>query len=295
MKKALYIGCCPEDLDLPRRFDLVARAGFQGIELDVAEHNLLWFDMTSRQLREVRSLADQHGLGITDLFCEDLWAHPITDNDETIRQRTIGRLKRTIEMAVELGVDTCLLVPGQVNPEHGYRTVWDRSIQVLHEDLLPHCERHHVHLAIETVWNRFLLSPIEFGHYLDQIGHPNVGVYLDCANVMPWSYAWDWVQELGPRITRVHLSGTRLWIYEHNDKNIVNTPGFNPLAWVNLLESDFDWGRILVPLREAGYDGWLTIDRTAYGKYYGEKPVFLMSRELDTVLEQCFSERTSKQ
>ena len=114
-----------------------------------------------------------------------------------------------------------------------------------------------------------------------------MGIYLDLANVMPWSYAWDWVEQFGARIQRVHLSGTRMWIYEYNDQNIVNTPGFNPLAWVNLLESDFDWKRVLVPLREAGYDGWLTIDRSAYGKYYGEKPVFLMAQELDTVLAQC--------
>jgi sugar phosphate isomerase/epimerase len=83
----------------------------------------------------------------------------------------------------------------------------------------------------------------------------------------------------------MHVSGTRLYMYEYLDKNIVNTPGFNPLAWVNLLESDFDWRKILVPLREQGYDGWITIDRTAYGKYYGEKPVFRMAEELTTVLE----------
>ena len=221
MKKGLYIGCCPEEMNLEQRFDLMARAGFEGTQLDVAEGNLLQFDMSSRQLADVRALADRFGLGIIDLFCEDLWAFPITDNDVAIRQRTIGRLQRTIEMAAELGVDTCLLVAGQVNPEHSYRTVWDRSIQVLQDDLLPHCERHGVHLSIETVWNRFLLGPIEFGHYLDQINHSHVGVYLDCANVMPWSYCWDWVEELGPRITRVHLSGTRMWIYEHNDQNIV--------------------------------------------------------------------------
>lgn len=284
MKKALYVGCCPETMSLRERFELLARAGFQGIELDIGENELLKFDISPKEVRQVRAWADELGLGITDLFCMDLWGRPITHNDPEIRKMTIERLKKTIAIASDMGVDTCLLVAGQVDEEHGYRAVWDRSIQVLRDDLLPCCERHQVTLAVETVWNRFLLSPIEFKHYLNTVNHPRLTCYFDAANVAPWSYPWDWIKELGSLITRIHVSGVRLYMTEFLDKNIVNTPGFNPLSWVNLLESDFDWRRVIRPLREVGYDGWVTIDRSAYGKFYGERPVFRMSEELSIVL-----------
>lgn len=286
MKKALYIGCCPENLDLRERFELLSQAGFEGVELDVGDNELLNFDMSAQDVSDVRKMADEYGLGITDLFCVDLWARPITHNDPEIRASTIARVKKTMSMASDMGVDTCLLIAGQVNETHGYRTVWDRSVQALEEELLPFCDSKKITLAVETVWNRFLLSPIEFRYYLEKINHPRLTCYFDAANIAPWSYPWDWIKEMGHHITRVHVSGVRLSMTEFLEKSIVNTPGFNPLSWVNLLESDFDWNLVFEPLREVGYDGWITIDRSAYAKFYGNRPVFRMAEELSIIMDK---------
>ena len=41
-----------------------------------------------------------------------------------------------------------------------------------------------INIGVENIWNKFLLSPLEMRRFIDEIGLPNVGVWLDVANMM---------------------------------------------------------------------------------------------------------------
>ena len=41
-----------------------------------------------------------------------------------------------------------------------------------------------VSIALENVWNNFLLSPLELARYIDEFEDPNIGSYFDVGNVV---------------------------------------------------------------------------------------------------------------
>ena len=43
-------------------------------------------------------------------------------------------------------------------------------------------------IGIEEVWNKFLLSPLEFNRYVDEFQSPTVKAYFDVGNVVFYGY-----------------------------------------------------------------------------------------------------------
>ena len=62
-------------------------------------------------------------------------------------------------------------------------------------------------IAIENVWNKFLLSPIEFARYVDEFDNPYLQAYFDCGNIALYGFAHDWIRQLGRRIAKLHIKG----------------------------------------------------------------------------------------
>lgn len=50
--------------------------------------------------------------------------------------------------------------------------------------LVPEAAATGVAIGVENVWNKFLLSPLEFSRFIDEIGSPAVGAYFDAGNVL---------------------------------------------------------------------------------------------------------------
>ena len=67
----------------------------------------------------------------------------------------------SIENAHFWGADTVLIVPGVVDASNSYADVYKRSRESI-DKLLPFAEEHKIIIGIEEVWNKFLLSPLEF-------------------------------------------------------------------------------------------------------------------------------------
>ena len=148
-----------------------------------------------------------------------------------------------MECARDLGADTVLLVPAVVNENTRYADAYTRSQQHIRK-LLPHAERLKVVIAVENVWNNFLLSPLEFARYIDEFRSPWVKAYFDVGNVLAYGWSEDWIRTLGKRIHRVHLKDFRR----------------GPRQFVNLLEGDVNWREVRRALEEVGYTGYLTAE-----------------------------------
>jgi hexulose-6-phosphate isomerase len=231
-------------------------AGFDGVEL-ISPNDL--------DLREVLAARDETGLIIHGVSGARHWQDPLSDPDPQVVARGIEAIRREFLDCKAYGGTTVLVVPAVVTRKVGYRDAYKRS-QANIRKLIPDAQASGVKIAIEEVWNKFLLSPIEFARYIDEFESPWVGAYFDVGNVVEFGYPEEWIRELSKRILKVHI------------KEYASDKRFN----YRLGEGrEIDWSAVTTALRDCGYDGWITAE-VPYGDVEELKDVVRrMKRLLD--------------
>jgi L-ribulose-5-phosphate 3-epimerase len=239
-KKAVLISMLPKELPYLDRFRLAVDAGFAGIEMrTIAE---------AKEAEDIRDASAKAGLRIHSVMNVDHWNFPLSSADPEVVRKSVAGMETSLRNAKLWGADTVLLVPAVVNAETSYRDAWTRSQKLIRERLLPLATELKVVIAVEEVWNKFLLSPIEFARYVDEMASPWVKAYFDVGNVVFYGFPQDWIRTLGPRIAKVHLKDFQL-----------DRPG-GKFAWKNLGEGDIDWVEVRKAFADIGYDGWMTTE-----------------------------------
>ena len=114
-------------------------------------------------------------------------------------ERSMRGMETSLRNAKLWGADTVLLVPAVVNPQTSYRDALTRSRAQI-QKLIPLAKELGVVIAVEEVWNKFLLSPLEFADYVDGFKSKWVQAYFDVGNVVLFGYPQDWIRTLGKRI-----------------------------------------------------------------------------------------------
>ncbi len=252
MRLALNAWTFAADTPLPARLAATAAAGFDGIELTVDADGPLTSDCAPARLREIAAQAEALGLEIVALASGLFWQTNYAAPKPQRRQQALALTRRLLEMAAELGAGAVLVIPAvvgrwdQQRPTTGYADALYRVLDALLE-LRHDAERLGVDLALENVWNRFLLSPLELAELIDRVNSPRVGCYLDVGNVMPLGYPEDWIATLGGRVRRVHVK----------DYCLVR-PG--PAGFCPLGEGSVNWPAVVSALTRVGYDGPLTYE-----------------------------------
>ena len=146
--------------------------------------------------------------------------------------------------AKAMGADTLLLVPGRVTEDTRYKDVYERS-QTGIRKIIPTAEKLGVVIAVENVWNGFLLSPLEFARYVDEFKSPFVRAYFDVGNVIgAFGFSQDWIRTLGPRIRKLHVKDFKL----------------DGRQWTNLLDGSVNWREVRKAIEEVGYSGYMTAE-----------------------------------
>jgi hexulose-6-phosphate isomerase len=232
-KKAFMLGGLSKGSPLPT-FRRLKEAGFEGVELISPNH---------LDRREVLSARDQTGLIIHGVSGSRHWQDPLSDPDPLVVERGMAAIRQEFDDCKAYGGTTVLVVPAVVNKKVGYRDAYKRS-QANIRKLIPEAEKSGIKIAIEEVWNKFLLSPVEFARYVDEFESPWVGAYFDVGNVVEFGYPEEWIRELGKRILKIHI------------KEYARSKRFD----YRLGEGDIDWAAVRSALIEAGYDGWITAE-----------------------------------
>ena len=86
-----------------------------------------------------------------------------------------GRCRVSIRNAHLWEATTVLLVPAVVNAQTTYKEAYERSQPVIRK-LIPLAEEMNITLCLEEVWNKFLLSPLEFARYFDEYNCASAGL-----------------------------------------------------------------------------------------------------------------------
>jgi len=241
LKKGVMWGCIGVGGTILEKFEAAKLAGFDGVE-----------PMSHLNQDEVLSARDKTGLKIPSVCNALHWKFLLSDPDPKVREEGVAALRVSLEDAKAYGADTVLLVPGRVSETVSYDDCWKRSIAEI-KKAIPLAEQLKVKIAIENVWNNFLLSPIEAANYVDQFHSKFVGAYFDCGNILAYGWPEQWIKILGPRIAKVHIKEYSRKIADKQGKGA----GFN----VKLLEGDNNWPVIMKAFDEIGYNGWTTIEQ----------------------------------
>lgn len=271
MKKAVNQWCFPTDMPLPDMFQVASAAGFDGVELNLGEPGGVGLTLatTEQQARAIRHQAAEYGLELKSLSTALLWTWPLSAPDKDVRNKGRGIVQRQLEIAAILEMDAILVVPGLVTQTTSYEDCWRYSQEQL-VSLAELAESIGVKIGVENVWNKFLLSPIEMVHYLDEIGSPAVGAYFDVGNVLNFGFPEQWIRSLGQRIVKIHVKDF--------STQVGNITGFVPL-----LAGDVDWPAVRQALREVGYDDTITLELPPYA-HHATQLIYDASRQMSLIM-----------
>ncbi|MEI8195467.1 MAG: TIM barrel protein, partial [Phycisphaerae bacterium] len=125
---------------------------------------------------------DAAGLQIPSVVIATHWTHPLSSPNPTMRATGLEGLRQGLRDAKAYGASSVLLVPGVVNKDISYDDAYSRSFAEI-QKAVPLAESLGVAIAIENVWNKFLLSPREAAAYVDAFKSPAVKWHFDVGNV----------------------------------------------------------------------------------------------------------------
>ena len=237
IKKAVLLGMLPKQLSYADRFKLARDVGFEAVQA--------YTTSDPREAEEIKRAADGAAIKIDSVMNEGHWEYPLSSSDPAVVEKSLNAMRTSLRNAKLWGSYSVLLVPAVVNPQTSYRDAWTRS-QTQIRKLIPLAQELRVVIAVEEVWNKFLLSPLEFAKYIDEFNSPWVKAWFDVGNVVLYGYPQDWIRTLGKRIVELHLK---------DFKRLED--GYR---WVNLGEGDIDWPEVRKALAEIGYSGTATTE-----------------------------------
>ena len=215
--------------------------GFEGVELFLSPEEPADIPFVKEELTRL-------GLERTTCVVLPRDAH-LPSPDAEIRRRGVAYLNKCVERTADLQAH---LMCGPLHSGLGVMTgqrrthdEWNRVVESL-QQVARRARGLGVTLCVEPL-NRFetyfLNTQEDAARLIDEIGEPNVGVHFDTfhANIEEGDPVKA-LKLLGQRLGHVHIS--------ENDRGI---PG----------SGHVDWRGTLLALKEAGYNGWLTIESFA--------------------------------
>ena len=241
LKKAVNLGMVKgaAGATVADRFKMARDAGFDGLELNLPD-DALTVDLIQK------AKADS-GMEIAGIICTPHWSFPLSDPDPAKRERTVHGLQLALEQGGEIGCSRVLLVPGVVNKQVDFQQCWQRAIEGI-KRCTEAAEKAKCWIAVENVWNHFIMDPLSAARFVDEIGSPWVGWHLDLGNLVTYGWPEHWVHILGSRILNLHIKE-----YSRKKRDAEGPyKGFG----VELGEGDNDWPATMKALDEIGYKGW---------------------------------------
>ena len=258
-------------------FALAKSHGFEGVEVSIGGADFplshqVSFDATADECAQIREAADRAGVQLASLASGFGWDFPITAANPETRAMGIELAQKAIRVCSQLGLDALLLVPGGVGADFipgfvvtDYEVAWNNALESLRQ-IAPVAEELGVTVGVENVWNKWLLSPLEFRAFLKEVNSPRVSCYFDVGNVVLTGYPQQWVRILDKQIARVH--------FKDFQKSVGTLDGFCPL-----LQGDVNYPAVMEALKTIGYDGPVTAE------FFGvEEQLPAISRAMDEIL-----------
>jgi L-ribulose-5-phosphate 3-epimerase len=237
IRRAVEFSMLPAKIPVLDRFQMARDAGFEAIECPTTPD--------AAAAEEMLAASRKTALPIHSVMNAEHWRSPLSSADPAVVEKSLDGMRTSLRNAKLWGADTVLLVPAVVNPETTYAQAWERSQREIRK-LIPLAAEVKVIIGLEEVWNKFLLSPLEFARYVDEFASPWIRAYFDIGNVAIQAYPQDWIRTLGKRIVKLHFKDFSF------KKRVAE---FTPL-----LEGEIDWRAVHAALTDIGFQGTATVE-----------------------------------
>lgn len=236
-RNSVGLDLLPTDVPYIARFRMAAHAGFAGVEMEVVA--------SPDEAAEVHAAALSAGLTIHSVLAPENWRFPLSSADPAEVRRCLAALYTALGNAKRWGADTLLLIPAVVNASTSYLDAYKRSQAVIRGELIPAAQEHGVLLGIENVWNGFLLGPLEYVRYIDELESPWVRAYLDVGNMF-LSRPEDWIRVAGRRVVKLHMKDLHVDLVHGR------------FRFGRIGDGDVDWQAVRRALIDIGFAGFIT-------------------------------------
>jgi L-ribulose-5-phosphate 3-epimerase len=241
IRKGVLLSMLPAEMPYVDRFQLARDVGFEQIELPTIENE--------DEAVELKKASEASGLVIHSVMNQAHWKFPLSSADPAVVAESVKGMQASLRNAHLWGAGTVLLVPAVVNPQTSYRDAWKRSKEQI-QRLIPLAQELKVIIAVEEVWNKFLLSPLEFAAYVDEFQSPWVKAYFDIGNHVKYVAPEQWILTLGKLVAKCHVKDFKL------NQSDPNGGG----QFVDIRDGSIRWPVVRTALDDVGYDGWMTIE-----------------------------------
>lgn len=272
MKRAIGDNIFPKGMTFDDGLSLLKRAGYNGVELWLGDRP--WFQMTTtdQELRSLYRRIQDAGLEVSDVANALDWQENVSSRDPAKRAAAFRHIERQIDAATIFHCDAILVVAGLVTQEVPYNEVYNRTVESL-QRLGETAAKARVKLGVENCNSEqhFLLSPREFNLFLDDVNRPYVGIHLDVGNIHDTGFAEQWIEILGPRITRVHLKDVLKHRGRCGDESV----------YTNIFLGDNDWRAIRNAMTKVNYDGWVIAEMERQYRFAPDQQVFDTGAAMD--------------
>jgi L-ribulose-5-phosphate 3-epimerase len=245
IQKGVLLSMLPKELSYADRFKMARDVGFEVMQVPTTP--------VQSEAEEILKAAEGAKIRIDSVMNMDHWKYPLSSSDPAVVQKSVEGMVTSLHNAKLWGADAVLLVPAVVNPQTSYHDAWTRSVKQI-QGLLSTAAELKVAIDVEEVWNKFLLSPLEFASYVDEFKSPWVRAWFDVGNVVLYGYPQDWIRTLRKRIDKLHLKDFKR-----------KEDGYE---WVNLGDGDVDWAEVRKALKEIGFSGSATVELDAGDEAY---------------------------
>lgn len=253
------------------------RDGFEAIELCVGGAGALTPQTTQSQCEDYVAQAEKAGVKVASVASGLYWNASLGDPDPQVRAQAQAELKAMARITSWLGCRSLLTIVGAVDvffmperPVQPVDVVMANARQGL-EEVLPVAAEAGVVLALENVWNKILLTPLEMRDFIDSFSSPHLGAYVDVANCLPFGYPEQWLRILGPRVAGIHFKDFR--------RSVGTDAGF-----VDLLEGDVNWAAVMEAIGEIGYSGPVVAEMIPHYPSLPETRCAVTSVAMDAIL-----------
>ena len=233
--------------------ELLAEMGHEGVEVRCAPDGQIdphaW---TSRLAEHARSQAGRVGV---QFVCLTPYAKNYLDSGA--RAAGIDLMKRTIDIACDLGSPFVRAYGGQEVPPELHEQAWSATVGGL-ADLCDYAAERNVTLVVETHIGTLTLTAADAAAMVDQVKRTNIGVLLDYA----------WVHYIGQETIDEALTavGARLRYLHVKDHCVIDREQ-NQRRSTLMGQGEVDWPQALTAIRSSGYDGFACDE---YEKYWSK-------------------------
>jgi hexulose-6-phosphate isomerase len=269
LKKGYMLNSFPggrKSLRVVEQFELLKEAGFDGVEPN-----------SELNPKEVLAARDASGLLIASVSCGNI-TRSFSSPNAAVRKEAVAAMKEVLGHAKAYGATSVLVVPGGVSEAVTYVQNYERCRECI-EALIPTAEKLGVKMALENVWNNFLLSPLETARFIDDFKSDAVGSHFDVGNIIYIGWPEHWIEVLAGRIAKVHIK-------EFSRKKM-NEHGLRAGFAMEYLEGDNDWPEVLKSFDAIHYSGWAIVEPACGPCKQGMEPIQYLkkvSAQLDKII-----------